>query len=285
MTQTGTDGAVLPGTVAPQFTLVAFHAHPDDESTLSGGTLARAAAEGHRVVVVVATLGEAGLTGNAGDELGGRRLGELERATAALGGSRVVWLGFADSGRDGRAPAPDAFVRADVDVAAERLAAVLREERADVLTVYDPAGGYGHPDHVKLHAVGLRAAALAVTPVVLEATVDRRALLRLVRWLRLVPGLPPEFRARGLDHAFSAPERLTHRVDVRSQLARKRAAMAAHASQRTGGRTPRSIDVYLRLPAPVFRWAFGREWYVEVGRQPGPRLLDDVFASLRERSS
>ena len=272
---------------AGPFTLVAFHAHPDDESVLGGGTLAKAAAEGHRVVVVVATLGEAGLTGGPRGSLGERRLAELEEAAAALGVARVEWLGYADSGQDatGASSGPDAFVRADGEEAAERLAAVLRDERADVLTVYDAAGGYGHPDHVKVHDVGLRAAALAGTPTVLEATVDRRALLRLVRWLRFVPGLPPEFRARTLDTSFSPPERLTHRVDVRSQLARKRAAMAAHATQRTGGATPRSFSVYLKLPAPVFRWVFGREWYVEVGRAPGPELLDDVFATVRERVS
>ena len=269
------------------YTVVAFHAHPDDETLLTGGTLARLAAEGHRVVIVVATLGEAGLTDatHAGDTpLGERRLLELRSAATALGCHAVSCLGYADSGLNGSTP-DRAFSCAAVDVAAERLADILRHERADVLIVYDPAGGYGHPDHVQVHAVGHRAAGLAGTPVVLEATVDRHALLRVANLLRLVPGLPPQFRPARLQESFSPPARLTHRVDVRDHLAAKRAAMTAHASQRTGGKTPRSLAVYLRLPPSLFRLVFGHEWYVEAGRQPGRPLLDDVLTTVRgERS-
>jgi LmbE family N-acetylglucosaminyl deacetylase/membrane-associated phospholipid phosphatase len=265
------------------YTVVAFHAHPDDETLLTGGTLARLAAEGHRVVIVVATLGEAGLTDAAhgrDSPLGERRRLELRSAATALGCQAVTCLGYADSGLNGSAP-DRAFSRADVDAAAERLAGILRHERADVLTVYDPAGGYGHPDHVQVHAVGHRAATLAGTRLVLEATVNRHALLRVANLLRLVPGLPPGFRPARLRESFSPPARLTHRVDVRDHLDAKRAAMTAHASQRTGGTAPRSLAVYLRLPAPLFRLVFGHEWYVEAGRQPGRPLLDDVLTTLR----
>jgi LmbE family N-acetylglucosaminyl deacetylase len=265
------------------YTVVAFHAHPDDETLLTGGTLARLAAEGHRVLVVVATLGEAGLTDPAasGDvPLGERRLHELRTAAKALGCPTVTCLGYADSGLNGSRP-DRAFASADVNVAAEQLADILRREHADVLTVYDPAGGYGHPDHVQVHTVGHRAATLAGTPVVLEATVDRRALLRVANALRIVPGLPPGFRPERLRQAFSSPGRLTHRVDVRDHLPAKRAAMTAHASQRSGGTAPRSLAVYLRLPDPLFRLVFGHEWYVETGRQPDRPLLDDVLTTLR----
>jgi LmbE family N-acetylglucosaminyl deacetylase len=268
--------------VGPHHTLVAFHAHPDDESLLMGGTLARAAADGHRTVIVVATLGEAGLTGSSplGGELGQQRLAELRDAAAVLGCARVEWLGYSDSGRDGQASGAAPFAKADTETAAARLASLLRQERADVLTIYDAAGGYGHPDHVHVHHVGRRAAELAGTPVVLEATVDRRAMLRLTRALRLIPGLPPEFRPKQLVRSFTAPERLTHRVDVRPHVATKRAAMAAHESQRSGGSTPRSLSVYLRLPRPVFRRVFGNEWFVEIGRAPDGPLLGDVFATM-----
>jgi|SoiMethySBSTD1v2_1073268.scaffolds.fasta_scaffold03862_12 LmbE family N-acetylglucosaminyl deacetylase len=268
---------------AESYTVVAFHAHPDDETLLTGGTLARLAAEGHRVMIVVATLGEAGLTDTtrAGDTpLGERRLDELRSAADALGCHAVTSLGYADSGLNGARP-DRAFSCADVDAAAKQLADILRRERADVLTVYDPAGGYGHPDHVQVHAVGHRAATLAGTPVVLEATVDRHALLRIANLLRLVPGLPPGFRPARLRETFSPRGRLTHRVDVRDHVAAKRAAMTAHSSQRTGGSTPRSLAVYLRLPFPLFRLVFGHEWYVEAGRTPDRPLLDDVLTTLR----
>src|SRR5262249_19023205 len=152
-------------------TLVAFHAHPDDEALLTAGTMARAATEGHRVVLAVATDGGSGLVGSGiledGESLAERRLGELRRAATVLGCSRIEMLGYRDSGLDGTEGGPDAFAGADVDEAASRLAKLLVEEEADVLTVYDPAGGYGHPDHVQVHHVGARAAELAGTPVVL----------------------------------------------------------------------------------------------------------------------
>jgi LmbE family N-acetylglucosaminyl deacetylase len=273
----------------PRFTLVSFHAHPDDEALLTAGTLARAAAEGHRVVLVTATAGGEGLaataaTGPAGD-LAPRRLDELRRSAAALGCLEVHLLGYDDSGMDGRAGRDGhAFSRVDVEVAAARLAALLRSVGADALTVYDPAGGYGHPDHVQVHRVGRRAAELAGTPVVLEATVDRRQLLKVLRLLRLVGLLrlaPVEWRPERLKAAYAQPARLTHRIDVRGYTSAKRAAMAAHASQTTADNGVRSLALFLRLPPFLYRQVFGYEWYVETGRRPSGELLGDVFATLR----
>ena len=121
-------------------TLLAFHAHPDDEALLTAGTMARAAAEGHRVIVVVATDGNEGLAADrfaADGRLGDRRLVELRESARALGVVRVEHLGYADSG-SGLQPLPDPpgrtrFIRADVDQAAGRLAAILREESVDCL--------------------------------------------------------------------------------------------------------------------------------------------------------
>jgi len=96
-----------------------------------------------------------------------------------------------------------------------------------------------------------------------------------------VPGLPPGFRPAALRSAYAEPRAITHRVDVRDVLAQKRAAMAAHTSQTTGGPTARSFAVFLRLPRRLFRLLFGQEWFVEHGRVPSARRLDDVFASLR----
>ena len=268
------------------FTLVSFHAHPDDEALLTAGTLARAAAEGHRVVLVVATAGEAGLAASdVRDGLGQRRAAELAASARALGVARVEWLGYGDSGLDGggAGAAAQPFALADVDEAAQRLAAILRQERADVLTTYDSAGGYGHPDHVAVHHVGVRAAELADTPVVLEATVDRDLLRRAIRLAGLVYRFPPKFDARRFDTAYVPRSALTHRVDVRRYAPAKRAAMAAHASQASADSGDRTLAAFLRLPRPVFRRVFGHEWFVERGRPPGGPLLDDVFASLRDR--
>lgn len=270
------------------FTLVSFHAHPDDEALLTGGTLARAAAEGHRVVLVTATAGEAGLSDGTGQHLplGDRRRVELARAAAALGCARWEVLGYRDSGSG--TPVQDAdlsqtpdFSSLDPAGPAERLAQILREENADVLTVYDEHGGYGHPDHVQVHRVGILAAELAGTPVVLEATVDRTRLQRVASLMRWFPGMsrlvpPGRFRS-----SFVARAELTHQVDVRRHLDAKRAALSAHASQATGGRSIRTLALLLRLPRPVLGLALGREWFRERDRHPSEDMLDDVFASLR----
>jgi LmbE family N-acetylglucosaminyl deacetylase len=270
------------------YTLVVFHAHPDDEALLTSGTMARASAEGHRVVLVVATDGGVGLVSSAflgdGESLAARRLAELRRSATALGCARTEVLGYADSGLDGLSAGEggaQAFASADVEGAAERLAALLREERADVLTIYDPAGGYGHPDHAQVHLVGLRAADLAGTPVVLEATVDRDLITRALRLVQKVYRFPAEFDPTTFDRAYTPRAQLTHKVDVRRYAIRKRTSMAAHASQATADGADRTLAAFLRLPMPVFRRVFGHEWYVERGRRPGGPLLDDVFATLR----
>ena len=85
-------------------TLVVFHAHPDDEAIATGGSMARAHAEGHRVVLVVATNGEHGEVPDdlaEGETLADRRRAETERSAAALGVDEVLWLGYADSGMTG----------------------------------------------------------------------------------------------------------------------------------------------------------------------------------------
>lgn len=278
-------GAAACHTATVSFTLVSFHAHPDDEALLTGGTLARAAAEGHRVVLVVATAGEAGLTGNLrpGDSsLAEQRLAELHRSAGALGCARVEVLGYPDSGSDaGSGGEAESFARIPPDGPAARLAAILREESADVLTVYDEHGGYGHPDHVQVHQVGLLAARLAGTPVVLEATVERGLLQRIAGVMRWIPGLAGLVPAGRFASAYLPRSALTHQVDVRAHLAAKKAALAAHASQTTGGRGVRTVALLLRLPDPLLRRALGREWFREQGRPPRDALLDDVFASLR----
>lgn len=265
------------------FTVVSFHAHPDDEALLTAGTLARAAAEGHRVVLVTATAGEAGLADASytpGPDLAARRRHELAASAAIIGCQRTEMLGFADSGSDGRAGDDAAFARMDIDQAAAPLTALLRQERADVLTVYDSAGGYGHPDHVAVHRVGVRAAALAGTPVVLEATVDRQALRSATRVIHRLPGVPSDFHPDRFTHAYLPRQLLTHTVDVRGYAEQKRAAMAAHHSQATSEAERRTLHIFRQLPMPLFRRVFGREWFLERGRTPGTPV-DDIFQSLR----
>jgi len=266
-------------------TLVFLHAHPDDEALFTAGTMARAAAEGHRVVLVVATSGDQGLAAQSfgtGDNLAAVRLSELQRSADALGVARTVLLGYGDSGLLGDAAIrpgfPTPFVAAAPEEAAERVAAVLREEAADVLTTYDPAGGYGHPDHKQVHRVGALAAIAAQTPVVLEATVPRDTIARIVRWGSKVYPVPDEFDPTTFERAFTPRAEITHRVDVGDFIRAKRTAMSAHASQASADGSDRTLAALLRLPEPVFALVFRREWYVRrpFGTQPPPALFQPV---------
>ena len=267
---------------APGYTLVSFHAHPDDEALFTGGTLARAVAEGHRVVLVVATGGERGLTDQPADNLGAERHQELARSAAVLGVQRVVLLGYEDSGMvEPKIPPPGSLCAADVDEIASRLAAVLQEEHAHVLTTYDAAGGYGHRDHIQVHRAGLRAATLAGTPVVLQATVKREAIRRAVRLVALLRIRLGDANADTYATAFTPGRDITHTVNVRRWTRQKRAALRAHGSQTTGGPAMRLLAFLLRLPSPIFRLALGHEWFVEVGRPATGRPVDDIFDSLR----
>jgi LmbE family N-acetylglucosaminyl deacetylase len=248
-------------------TIVSFHAHPDDEAILVGGTLALAAEAGHRVVLVFATRGDLGEVADGvlapDEDLAERREQEALAAAAALGAARVEFLPYHDSGMAGEPTntAPGAFASADVEEAAQQVAALLRDEHADVLTIYDERGGYGHPDHVQVHVVGRRAAALAGTPRVYAATVSREYFRTLRDRLGDLPeGMEtpdPEEIELGIAHA-----RITTTVDVTAALDRKRTAMAAHPSQIPDD------SYFLALPEDAFRIVFGTEWFVRLDETP-----------------
>ena len=257
-----------PRTARTPRTLVFVHAHPDDEALLTAGTMARAVAEGQRVVLVVATDGAAGLASRElSVGLAARRSAELDESCRAIGVHRLVRLGYADSGlhgdAEGASDGPVPLCRVPVEESAAALAAVLVEEAADVLVTYDPNGGYGHPDHVRVHELGVRAADLTGTPRVFEATVPRDLLLRGIRLAGRVYRFPPEFDPTSFERAFTASADITHRVDVRRYLDQKRASMAAHASQATADDGDRTLAAFLRMPRPLFRRVFGTEFYVE----------------------
>ncbi|MEI6229374.1 MAG: PIG-L family deacetylase [Actinomycetes bacterium] len=248
-------------------TLVFFHAHPDDEAFLTAGTMARATKEGQRVVLVVATDGAAGLASqNLSDSLASIRAAELDESACILGVHRTIRLGFADSGLHGDEEQQDGgampLCRASIEEVAEKLAEILREENADVLITYDPNGGYGHPDHVRVHDVSVRAAEIADTPYVFEATAPRDLIVKALKLVSTVYTFPPEFDPTSFERAFSASAEITHRVNVRGYIDQKRASMRAHSSQATADSGDRTLAAFLRIPKPIFRYVFGTEYYV-----------------------
>ena len=167
-------------------TLVCFHAHPDDEAIATGGLMSAAAARGHRVVLVTATRGEQGepVEGvlDAGEELWERRMVELAKSSEILGAEEPRWLGYHDSGMIGEDTndLEGSFWTADMDEATDRFAAILTEVDADVVTIYDKDGGYGHPDHIMVHRVGLAAATKVGVEHVYESTMNRTAMQEML---------------------------------------------------------------------------------------------------------
>ncbi|WP_424184346.1 N-acetyl-1-D-myo-inositol-2-amino-2-deoxy-alpha-D-glucopyranoside deacetylase [Actinokineospora sp. G85] len=283
-------------TAAPRLLLV--HAHPDDESLTTGGTIARYAAAGVQVTVVTCTLGEegevippslAGLVAAESDQLGGYRVGELRAACAALGVSDHRYLGgmgrWRDSGMVGTAAAagaprdlhPRAFAAGDPDAQAEQLAQVIAEVTPQVVITYGPDGGYGHPDHVRVHDI--TTAAVSAAPGVarlFHAVNSGAALAEGVEALRGVDGLP--WRLPGADDLATTDDSLiTTVIDVTDHLPAKVRALRAHATQVSvwrgaGGEQAYSLSNAIALPV------LGHEHYVLAKGPAGAET--DLFAGL-----
>jgi LmbE family N-acetylglucosaminyl deacetylase len=248
-------------------TVTFFHAHPDDEAIATGGTMASLADQGHRVVLVTATRGELGEVDDGfldpGETLADRREVELADAARILGVARMAFLGYEDSGMEGEPSAsrPGCFATAGIDEAAGRLGDLLVDEASDVLVVYDEHGGYGHPDHVQVHRVGMAAAERAGTPVVYMATMDRE-FMREMRRRALESDLASEEEMEGADTMGEPGERITTEVNVTPWMGTKRGAMAAHASQIS------EESFFLSMPEDVFADVWGQEWFIRVRPEP-----------------
>jgi LmbE family N-acetylglucosaminyl deacetylase len=245
-------------------TLVFVHAHPDDEALLTAGTMAKAASQGHRVVLIVATDGAAGLaSAHFSENLAATRAHELQVSAEALGVARVVNLGFADSGLDGQSA--HGFSQVPIVDVAGLITAVLDEEDANIVVGYDPSGGYGHPDHVHVHRATRSAARLCSRdPDLYEATLPREPKATAVRLAETLHLTPSDFDSSEFANAWTPRRDITHRVDVSSTMQAKVASLRAHASQASADGTVRTLAVLTKLPAPLRHVLLGTEYYVRV---------------------
>ncbi|RKT52620.1 N-acetyl-1-D-myo-inositol-2-amino-2-deoxy-alpha-D-glucopyranoside deacetylase [Saccharothrix australiensis] len=223
--------------------MLLVHAHPDDESLWTGGTIARYAASGVHVTVVTCTLGEEGeiippalreLTADAADQLGGYRVAELRSACAALGVTDHRFLGgigrWRDSGMAGVAANdhPRAFVRGPFDEQVADLSAIITSVKPQVVVTYDAFGGYGHPDHIRAHEITMAAA--GEVDRVFFAVTSRSATEAGVAALAAHEDLPWRLPEPG-ELPVTDDADITTTIDVSEHLVAKVRALRAHATQ------------------------------------------------------
>lgn len=302
----------------PDRRMLLVHAHPDDETIGNGATMARYVSEGAQVTLVTCTRGEEGeiippelghLASDQQDQLGEHRVGELAEAMRALGVTDHRFLDevghgfpathYRDSGmayaEDGSVvPLPqqhaDAFALADLEDAAARLAAVVRETRPQVLVTYDPGGGYGHPDHVQAHRVAMRGAELAEqpgpggepwrVPKIYWNAVPRNQMLAMMKELAEQGQNPFEgWDPDRLPSMVFPDEQVTTLIDGMAFFEAKSSALKAH-------RTQISVDsFFFALSNNVGRPIMAVETYAIVRGEPaGDRTSDgretDLFAGV-----
>jgi len=234
--------------------LLFVHAHPDDETLTTGGTIAHYITRGADVHVVTCTLGEEGevigepyarLAVDAADQLGGYRIGELTTALRALGVEAPIFLGGAghwrDSGMAGTPPRHwQRFVDADMREAVGELVAIIRQLRPHVVVTYDTNGGYGHPDHIQAHRVTTEAVAASAgadypgepwtVPKLYWTVVSKTAIATGLDALDDVPS--DWIRVSVDDVPFGYPDdAINAEIDVSEQVRAKVAALRAHATQ------------------------------------------------------
>jgi LmbE family N-acetylglucosaminyl deacetylase len=276
--------------MAKTLTLMAVHAHPDDEASSTGGVLATYSGQGIKTVVVTCTNGEFGDApggvkpggdGHDAQEVAQLRLAELRESCKILDVSDLELLGYHDSGMpdwDYKDRA-EAFCNIPVADVAARIGDLIERYRPQVVVTYDPQGPYQHPDHV--HASEAAVAAVAATGIAakLYYTAMRGSDWQKI-WQALAelgedvpdPGrFTPQMRQQMAEHE----ERITTTIDIRPVLSRKRDALLTHASQI-------SESWFSKIPADIAETVFGRESFIRASDSTGaPLPEDDLFAGLR----
>lgn len=272
-------------------TLMAVHAHPDDEATSTGGVLHKYAAEGIRTVLVTCTSGELGdgpgglkpdQPGHDPEAVKRIRRAELEASCRELGVGKLELLGYQDSGMAewNKAGASGSFASSDLDEEVQRLAKVIKRHRPQVVVTYGEDGGYGHPDHVRTHQVARGAVVATGIPSKLYYTVFPKSLARRVLAQMKEAGIDPwdlgEIDFDPENPPFGvADDLITTVVDVIADVPAKLAAVRAHASQMDNA-------FFGSLPDQVAPMILGEEYFIRALDSSEAALPEsDLFAGLR----
>ena len=280
--------------MAETLTMMAVHAHPDDEASSTGGVLAAYSAQGIRTVVVTCTNGEfgdapggvkPGQNGHDEEEVARQRLAELRESCAILGVTDLELLGYHDSGMPDweYKDRPDAFWNVPQAEVAAQISGLIDRYRPQVLVTYDDQGPYQHPDHVHASLSAQAAVADGGSVAKLYLSAMRGSDWRKI-WeaLRELGAEVPDFDdvdSERQRQALASEQRITTTVDIRPVLGRKRDALFAHGSQI-------SESWFSKIPPDIAELTFGREHFIRVGDTTGaPLPEDDLFAGLRTPTS
>jgi LmbE family N-acetylglucosaminyl deacetylase len=268
-------------------TLMAVHAHPDDEASTTGGVLAKYSSEGVRTVLVTCTNGEYG-DGPDGAKPGDPRhdeaalvklrRAELEASCRILGITDLEMLGYRDSGMEGWSTnhAEGAFAALPVETAAAPLAALMERYRPQVVITYDEYGFYGHPDHIQAHRITLAALDRVGLPTKLYCPTVRRSLFGA--FVERMSEAGVEVPAIDESRFGSRDEDIAATIDCRAQAPAKFAALGAHASQQEN-------IFFLRLGLETFTEMFGVEEFIRLRSPVGtPTPESDLFDGVRVRA-
>lgn len=266
-------------------TLLIAYAHPDDESFGNAGTVARYAAEGVAVHYACGTRGEVGevTADQLGDypDIGTLRAHELACASESLGMAAVHFLNYRDSGMTGSPdnPHPQSLLQAPLAEVAGKLVALVRALRPQVVVTFGPYGGYGHPDHIKMHQATLAAFHAAGDAAqyaeqsqhglapwsphkLYYSAFGNRRLMSLAITLMRLGGMDPRHmgKNRDIDFVESAAQAtpVTTTLDTGAYADLKLHAWQCHASQ-VG-----NMGMIQRLPGPLRRQWMGNESFTRV---------------------
>ena len=283
-----------------RLTLMAVHAHPDDECIGTGGSLVRYQEEGFRTILVTATCGEEGeivdplMDADAvRPRLGEVRVEELKCACAQLNIDTLHLLGYRDSGMVDT-PAnehPECFAQADMHEATGRLVRLMRQERPHVVTCYNEDGGYGHPDHIRVnqttvaafHAAGDAAQYPELglepwQPKKLYYTSHPRSYI-LMRYgvMRELGDETPMDRPDFDPNRVGTPDdEITTRIDIRPYIDHKANALRCHRSQVS------QQWWFFRIPPEVLEARFSKEYFIRMASHVDVHQYeDDLFDGLR----
>lgn len=275
-------------------TLLAVYAHPDDEAFSTGGSLARYAAQGYRLVLVCATRGEVGEISDPSfatpETLGQVRESELRCAAETMGVSEVIFLDYRDSGMAGTPENADprAYINAPDQAVIAKLVGVIRRVQPDVVVTFEPNGGYGHPDHLAIHRHTVAAFHAAANPRgnpelgpawqaqrLFYSAIPRSFFREMLNRMKALGLDVSDFERFEQDERGWPDEMVDVTLEVAATVDAKWQALECHRTQFGPG------NLFRRLPEEDVKKLMSREYFALAWPQPKPGLeLRDLFSGL-----